>query len=287
VPGTAFSTVVDGRAFYQPEYASRRCRRCNLVYKSRIASSAELREYYERVDFQKWEYPDFFPTERRVLAALQNLPRQSRILDFGCSSGRLLNGLIPNYACFGCEVNESAAKKAAARGISIVSWEEIVERSTVPSFDAIVLVDVFEHLTRPLELLKLLVGRINTGGRLILCTGDSDAPAVRGEPSTFWYFRNIEHVCMLNRQHVAYLADELRLNVVRVEQVCHYDVTIYQRIRRAVANFAYEVFHRGKAVSLQTALRFLPGFRKAPHWQERPQWSTTADHLVVLFEKLN
>lgn len=283
--GREFDTVVGERLFHQPDYESRRCERCHLVFKSVIASATELDEYYRRVDFRKWDFAGLHPTERHVVAALRELPLQSRVLDFGCSSGRLLRGLTAEYQCFGYEINTIAAHEAATHGIIVLEPDNIFGESEKPQFDAIVLVDVFEHFTEPTDLLRKLVRRLSTSGRLILCTGDSDAPAVREEPSTFWYFRNVEHVCMLNRQHAEFLSKTLGLKLTFAQNVSHYDTSLWSFCKQSSTTFAFEVFHRNRLPWLKPALKFVPKFRRAQFWRERPACAYTADHLVLVFQK--
>lgn len=159
--------------FQQPPYAIRECSTCGLLYKDNTASPGELDAYYAHVDFQKWENPDFYPTECAALTILRKMPKGSRILDFGCSSGRLMAPLIGDYDCFGFEINESASLKATAKGIKMLS-PDFLEQGSV-DFDAILLVDVFEHLSAPLGLLRKLFDKVNRGG----CYYWSPATAMR------------------------------------------------------------------------------------------------------------
>ena len=285
-PGAGFAAEAGGRHFLQTDYEVRGCRRCHLLFKSAIAAAAELDEYYKRVDFRKWEIPGLFPTERRVLALLMALPSGSRILDFGCSTGRLLSRLAASFQCFGVEINEEAARIACGKGVTMLAPDSVLKADGGPTFDAIALVDVFEHLSAPTDLLRNLATQLRPGGRLILCTGDADAPAIRSDPANFWYFRNVEHLCMLNRRHGEYLARELALRLVAWDRESHYDSSSVVRLKQWCQTFAYEVFHGGRSPFLKPALRLLPGFRKAQFWGDRPGWTSTRDHAVIVFEKL-
>ena len=211
-PAAPGSTVeVDGRAFTQPPFDARRCGRCHLVFKSAVAAPAVLTDYYRRIDYRRWDTPRLTIPERIVRDVLQTLPVGSRVLDFGCSTGRLLAQVMDRHACFGVEVNAAAAAVATGRGITMLPPDGPPVPPDGRGFDAVVLVDVFEHLDRPVDVLRGLAARLNPGGRLIVSTGNSDAAAVRGEPALFWYFEFIEHLCMLNPSHARSLADALGL----------------------------------------------------------------------------
>ena len=183
-----FSTVVNGETFEQPNYSVFECTECGLLYRSETLSPTDFDRYYAQVDFRRWETVGYYPTERCVLRTLRGLPTGSRILDFGCSSGRLLAGLCRDYQCHGIEVNAAAAQEARGKGLKILA-KGILEDPNVPPFDAIVLVDVFEHLARPLELLQQLTRLLTDHGLLILCTGYGDAASCRRDSAQFWYFR--------------------------------------------------------------------------------------------------
>jgi SAM-dependent methyltransferase len=248
-----------------------------------VAPPDVLAEYYGCVEFQRWDYPGIHPTERRVLDTIRNLTPGSRIVDFGCSNGRFLSHCAKEYDCYGVEVNAMAAESAMARGIKIVDSQDLFD-GVVSRFDAIILADVFEHLDSPTDLLLNLVSVLRPAGRLIVSTGNSDAPALRSDPSNCWYFRNIEHLCMLNPQHARYLSKQLGLSIESMDRECHYDVPLVRQMRTRATCFAYEVFHRGRMNWLRPALRFTPAFRKAQNWALPPANSVTADHLVIVFK---
>jgi SAM-dependent methyltransferase len=235
------------------------------------------------VDFRRWDYPGLHPTERRVLDTLRNLTPRSRIVDFGCSNGRFLSHCVQKHDCYGIEVNTTAADAASARGVKIVDSEHLFD-GAVGLFDVIILADVFEHLDSPTDLLLKFVSVLRPAGRLIVSTGNSDAPALRSDPSNCWYFRNIEHLCMLNPQHARYLSKRLGLSIERMDRACHYDVPFVRQIRTRATCFAYDVFHRDRMTWLRPALRFTPAFRKAQNWSQPPANSVTADHLVIVFK---
>src|ERR1017187_10123747 len=83
--------------FTQPPYLLRRCILCGLYYKSHIAEGPILARYYSQSDYRKWEISGLFPTEQAALRILGRLPKRARMLDYGCSSGRLLHRIVDRY----------------------------------------------------------------------------------------------------------------------------------------------------------------------------------------------
>ena len=179
------------------------CRNCGLLYKTATLSPEGLADYYSLVDYGKWQSNDLFPTEVPVAKILQDAPRGAKILDFGCSTGRVLSRFVNLHQTFGFEVDERvSAGSGAERDIRMLSSDE---RNALPpqSFDFVILIDVFEHLNHPTDLLKRLAELIRPGGHLILVTGDGDNRVCRIDPAQFWYFRLVEHVVMLTQRRFA------------------------------------------------------------------------------------
>ena len=275
--------LVGAATFEQSTYHILECLVCGLLYRSCTLSAADFARYYSLVTAGKWEITGYYPTERAALELLQKLPPRSKILDFGCSSGRLLSLLTSRYQCYGYEINQEAAKAAASKGLQMVSLGEL-EATAELRFDAIILVDVFEHLSAPVELLRRLVAFLEPGGSLILVTGNGDAPACQRDPASFWYFREIEHVCMLTRKHAEFIAAELRLGLTSWTTLCHYDLTLRERLVQVLQNFLYSQF-RNRTVISRAILQFLPFFERLRQANAAPTYSCSQDHAMAVFEK--
>ncbi len=269
--------------FEQPTYRVLECARCGLLYRDCTPPAAEFALYYSLVRASKWEITGYYPTERAALECLRKLAPQSKILDFGCSSGRLLASLTSDYDCYGIEINPEAANAAARKGLRMVSLGELSQKDA-PKFDAIILVDVFEHLSAPLELLRKLAIALQPRGSFIIVTGNGDAPACRRDPAGFWYFREIEHVSMLTRRHAEFVAAELRLRPAGWTTLCHYDLTLREKLVQQTQSFAYWQFRKRTALA-RGFLRFLPLFHRLRQGDAAPTYSCSRDHVLAVFEK--
>lgn len=273
-------TRVGEAIFEQPEYLIQQCAQCALLYRDRTLSTEEFQRYYSLVPPATWEIEGHHPTETAVLSLLGKLPSGSRILDFGCSSGRLLAGLTSQHHCYGFEINPEAARAAAEKGLQMLSWEGL-ERGA-ESFDAVVLTDVFEHLSEPVDVLRRLASVLAPEGSLVIVTGDGDAAACRRDPAQFWYFRTLEHVCMLTRKHADFLAAELNLRLLDWRTLCHYSLTPREQLVQRVQNFIYWQF-RIRTWFARAVLRFLPGFTRLRRGDLAPTYSCSRDHVLAVF----
>jgi 2-polyprenyl-3-methyl-5-hydroxy-6-metoxy-1,4-benzoquinol methylase len=280
-----FFTEMAGRKFWQPDYWVRECLNCGLLYRTPTLSDDALSEYYAVVPFQKWEADpgQYHPIERAVLSVLESLPPGSRILDFGCSSGRLLSSLCRDYECYGSEVNSVAAREASTRGLKMIEPDDLASAMAV-KFDVIVLVDVFEHLRKPLALLRQLMQHASPSALLVIATGNGDAAACRRDPGQFWYFRTLEHICMFTERHARHLAAALHLSLEGLTKVCHYDLSAREKVILWLHDFVFWQFRR-RTFFARTLLPLLPKIRRARTWTSAPSYTCTRDHSVAVFRR--
>jgi SAM-dependent methyltransferase len=279
----SFSERVGDTEFVQPPYGVRECSTCGLLYKTRTLTQAQFNDYYSKADFRKWEIEDFYPTEAVLLKELGSLPPGSMILDYGCSSGRLLATLVRSHRCFGYEINQAAGASARAKGLHMLSASALGGTSTM-RFDAIVLADIFEHLDAPTALLADLIRLLRPGGVLMIATGNGDDPACRLDPAQFWYFRSVEHLLMLTRRHVDWLCSRFTVRLTSWQLVCHYELNLIQKIRQYCQHVAYWKFQSGN-MFVRGMLSLIPYFQRARQWRVAPAFTSNNDHLVLVFEK--
>jgi SAM-dependent methyltransferase len=275
---TVFDQAAGGQLFTQLPYLVLRCRNCKLYYKSEVAGGEMLSRYYALTDFRKWETPDLYPTEKATIDILRKLPTGSRILDYGCSSGRLLHKLIPNYECLGYEINTEAAAIAAAKGIRMLTHPTEAGRR---SLDALVLVDVFEHLSQPTEAIKALADLVRPGGLIVIVTGSADAAAFQESLETSWYMRNIEHLVMLSRGYAKYLSERIGASLTDWVETSHYDYGVYDQLWQKTRRFTYRTFHGPRPAPWAPVIMMIPVLRRARHWKQPPPFSCSRDHVVT------
>jgi 2-polyprenyl-3-methyl-5-hydroxy-6-metoxy-1,4-benzoquinol methylase len=277
--GAEFSVVVGNHDYTQPAYSIIDCPECGLLYKDAVLADDALDAYYADVDFRKWEITGLFPTERIVAAQLRSLPPGASILDVGCSSGRLLSALPSHYNLFGVEPNAAAAGMATSKGITIIARDDALHGP----FDAIVMMDVFEHLTEPTSVIQSLTKRLKPGGKLIITTGDGGTPLCRESPAEFWYFRNVEHVCMISRRYAGWLTMQCPIRLVSWVSTSHYDSTLISRLAKGLRVVAWR-HHRRQSLWWKYFFNYLPMLGRARHWTNCPAYDLGKDHVVATFQ---
>jgi hypothetical protein len=66
------------------------------------------------------------------------------------------------------------------------------------------------------------------GGTLIVCTGNADAPPCRRDVGGFWYFRNVEHLVMID-DAIARRGAHLGYRIAEWRETSHYAMPLGKR----------------------------------------------------------
>lgn len=277
----AFCEDSGGRRFRQPPYVIRRCEQCDLYFKSRTMPPVQLDSYYAGLDSTTFDRSGDFPTDRYLRAQLDQLSSGSRVLDFGCSTGRILSPHTIRLQCLGVEPNRPAAELAGRRGIQIVR-EDRLPLIAGEGFDAIILADVYEHLARPVDLVQTLAALLKPGGWLAIVTGNADAIRPRDRLAEFWYFRLAGHLHMLSERHAGWLARRVGLDLDVLHRCSHYRTPIGRRVRQFIQAILYDQFHRSPRRAAAAVLRRIPRLRDAERWPTAPALTYRRDHVVAI-----
>jgi SAM-dependent methyltransferase len=98
----------------------------------------------------------------------EDVPEGSSVLEVGCSSGAFLDALGTEYDRYGLEWNPEDA--AFVRDVGELPCEEggLLDCYPGKKFDAIVAIQVFEHVADPIEWLRQLKSRLIGGGWVYL-----------------------------------------------------------------------------------------------------------------------
>jgi 2-polyprenyl-3-methyl-5-hydroxy-6-metoxy-1,4-benzoquinol methylase len=110
----------------------------------------------------------------KVLKYLRAKPNVSCVLDAGCGGGDFAEGLSAEFHVYGIDLNETAIAAAQKRrcGTFIIGslYEDLAAPFNVDQFDAIVAIDVIEHLYSPRLFVQHAKKAIKPEGLFILTT---------------------------------------------------------------------------------------------------------------------
>jgi 2-polyprenyl-3-methyl-5-hydroxy-6-metoxy-1,4-benzoquinol methylase len=131
---------------------------------------------YAYADFVDQPDPSHRPMYlRAALRSLQGLPRGSAVLDAGCGGGDFSEGLAEaGYRMFGLDLSPSGISAATTRNIGTFKLSSIYEPWAPPfgrdSFDAIICIEVLEHLYSPKTFAARAMEALKPGGIAIIST---------------------------------------------------------------------------------------------------------------------
>lgn len=209
--GSMLSTPLPGGDLYA-------CAQCGLRFRYPTLTPSQYADLYRRVETTHWQSSKLRLDESYVLNKLAGLPSAgASVLDVGCFTGTVLNRLPASVQKFGIEPSEQARDICVANGIHIIgrSFEELAETSR--RFDAVISLDVIEHVPDPLQFLRCLERVTKPGGVLIVATGDADASVWQFVGPPYYYSQNPEHISFISARWCRFAAEQLGLGLDEVK----------------------------------------------------------------------
>lgn len=254
-----------------------RCGSCNLSFRWPQPDTTMTAALYEDTRVTVWSEPAAQRLEWQIIrswVAGLAMPRP-RVLDVGCNTGDLLASLGEDVAKYGVEPNRHARAAAAERCEE--TWASLDDIAAGTCFDVIVATDVLEHIAEPSRFVRRMFSLLAPGGRVILATGDADAPLARLARAHWWYWFLVEHVSFVSRAWYATLCRREELELLDVAQYAHGTLHGLARLRGLVLALAYAALGQ-RYLALLARLHRLLG----REWPPTPQGrGVTRDHLIV------
>jgi SAM-dependent methyltransferase len=129
-------------------------------------------------------------TARKILDVVAARAKAGRLLEVGCGHGLLLDeARRRGFDVVGLELSrDSAAHAREELGVRVhqLTLEQFAAQSDDAHYDAILLVDVIEHLDDPARALDLCVSLLAPGGALGVVTPDPSSVAARIAGPRWW-----------------------------------------------------------------------------------------------------
>jgi SAM-dependent methyltransferase len=258
------------------------CAACDLRFRHPRLAPADYDALYDNSQVDAWVAGPLRRDQQLVQAclvqALAGREAGARVLDFGCYTGALLAALPAGLQRHGVEVNAAAAAVAASRAGAEVR-PRLEDFDTAAPFDAIVAIDVIEHMPSPRAWVERLLAHLAPGGVLIFTTGDGGNRLWRLLGGRWWYCFYPEHISFVSRRWLAFSAGPLGARVARCEAFNYLDETPRQRLRRWPAMMSYALFparaerRRARRLARGEADSGVPGI------------GLNRDHLLVMLKR--
>lgn len=239
----------------------RSCRRCKCRYLGSFPTLQEMeRTRNLRIRKQVENDEDASPTvsaaksrtlQKRAAQLRRVIPAGARVLEIGARRGELGELLARQFEYVGIELSDSAARAARSRGIEVYrsTIEEFVNLDG--AFDAMVMVEVFQHLPNPHDVLSAIKEQLKSGGQLILITPDTESLTSAIARKRWSAYKVPEHVILYSRSALIELLEHSGFEIVSATSDFHY--IDHRRVRNGLARWP-----RFMRDIVNVALRLLP-----------------------------
>lgn len=246
----------------------------------------QLMAYYQGLDVnQCWQHGPEREVWRYIKKELEHVPKRS-VLDVGCFRGEMLSYLGEGLERFGVEPSKEAALEAQRHGINVIAESIESLGDTGQRFGAITLVDVAEHLPRPVDSLKLLTRLLLPGGKLIIFTGTTDALSWRLTGLDYYYSAMPEHVVFMRPSWFHWASSRIGCELVSIRRMRYQSPSRLKQLDEGLKNVLYIGYHRLQRVGLiSIILSKLPFIRRIGQWQGC-WWTSAKDHILVTMTRV-
>ena len=134
---------------------------------------------------------------RKLINMLSKYKSSGRLLDVGAGSGIIVEeAMRADYEAEGIEPSTWLQSKAEMRGLKVVCGS-LPDPKITGLYDVICIIDVLEHVTDPVALLREAVDLLKDDGIGFLVTPDLNSFAARTMGWKWWHFR-VAHVGYFN-----------------------------------------------------------------------------------------
>jgi SAM-dependent methyltransferase len=252
-----------------------------VAIKFPLLNETKLNQLYQASPAEQWGINQ--NTSNRHFLKLEELAKPNNqaesksVLDYGCSNGDLLASWDSSWAKFGIELSKQARDIAKTRGITVTNESHLTSRPNF--FNAIVMVDVIEHLIDPCKTFTQLIDALQPGGKLIIVTGDTDSMGFTMAKGSYWYCDIPEHIVFFNQKSLDVMFNKLGLRRLNIYKIPHTKVPFrYLKMLQPLLKFG--LFHIYKVVN-----RILPILKL--NRTTYPNTHIFKDHLIAVYEKPN
>jgi 2-polyprenyl-3-methyl-5-hydroxy-6-metoxy-1,4-benzoquinol methylase len=247
------------------------CRRCQLGQLSPLPTDAELNAlyassaYFSRGDGVGYadyvaDAPQHARSFRARLAMLLRYGPIDDLLEIGCGPGLFLAEArrLGVTHVVGVDPNPWAVEQACGRGVEAhVGSVETIDPSR--RFDAVVMLDVLEHVVAPLPFLAAVRARLRPDGRLLVMTPNIRSLLARVSGRRWVSLKAPEHVRYYSPRSVRALLDAAGFDVLAVRAAGQYVTVAFflARLERLVPRPARVLRRVADALALGGRVLFL------------------------------
>lgn len=203
-----------------------KCQDCSMVYLNPVFRDFAIKDYYESNHSEQSEVVET-DTDNFYVNIYNNglddihkiIPKISKILDIGCSSGSFLDlAKKRGLNTYGVELNQTEYEFAKEKGHTV--HNELLENINFEEkFDLVTLWDVFEHLINGEFYLNEIKNVLSEDGVIFLQIPSSDSLASKILREQCNMYDGLEHVNLYGVENIKMLANKCGLKVLSLKTV--------------------------------------------------------------------
>jgi 2-polyprenyl-3-methyl-5-hydroxy-6-metoxy-1,4-benzoquinol methylase len=197
-----------------------KCVDCGYIQVVKKPENEEIEKIYSQSYFSHSKYGDLKTLQReyrrRKDIMIKYLGKGSSILDFGCAQADFINFAKSDFVFWGLDYSVEAISLAKQ------DFPELKEKlftlnqiNDLPDkyFKAVVIWDVLEHLWNPVELLSVILSKLDDNGFVFISSPKPDSFFAK-LTGRFWPFVTPpEHLGFFSKKTIFMIADMLNLTV--------------------------------------------------------------------------
>ena len=217
------------------DYSLKRCKSCGLFFRNYITNhetELKLQNYWknEKEDFHRWGPPSI----KGLLKLKDYIYKFSykvfndvklSMLDIGIGEGEFIKLFYGDYKTYGIEINpikEVNYNKIINREILFDNIEETINEKYKSSFHIITALDIFEHLSKPNDAIKILHSMLHSNGLLVIETGNiSSLPSKLMGYYKWWYVSVLEHKIFWDVKTITSFLESNNFRLLMIKKKIH------------------------------------------------------------------
>lgn len=236
--------IVDG-------YPLVRCAHCTAIFVRPMPTIAELDAFYQRSPADI-AYRDDANVEnlahydRQLKARILRIHGSGRCLDVGCSSGRFLRHMQPQFEVHGVEISRrDAALAAAVPGARVHCGTLEGFAAPAGSFDVVTFLDTLDHCPDPRADVARAARLLKAGGLLVIKVHDVGCAWARIAGRGFYAISPPGHLVYFNQRSLRLLLESVGLEWRGHEHIGHrlsLKVIAYRLSRGKTESVAFRMY---------------------------------------------
>jgi len=204
----------------------------------------------------------------RTVAFIRRYRGAGKLLEVGCAYGFFLQEAKRYFTVRGIELADDAAAYCRRQGLAVETGSaETIGRTGDGPFEAIVLLDVIEHLPDPPAAMAALARALAPGGVILLTTGDFASLAARAFGSAWRLMTPPQHLWFFTPRSMERLAAGAGLEIASLDhpgKIVPLSLVAYHLGRMAGVRVRLPAGRIGLPINLFDAMRVVLRRKTAP-----------------------